>query len=200
MAVSVLVGLYALVVVVTAGWLWGLKGVFDDYLVDLATEQELDAFSASGTGLVVAVPVVFIPAVVVTIMWLWRARSNADLANPGSGHRWDKGAAIWGWLPVVNLWVPRRVVLDVVRAGVPGVSPAVVNGWWGSWLGFLFLERLGGLAADPDSAYFDLDSAVWLVSFAALLCAGAAVGFLNIVRRVTAWETDPATYRQPEPA
>ncbi|MEU7527680.1 DUF4328 domain-containing protein [Saccharothrix sp. NPDC042600] len=199
-AVAVLIGLYTLLVLITAGWMWSLKGVYNDYLDGVATVDELDAAATSGTGLAVGIALVFIPTVVVAVMWLWRARSNAELANPLAVHHWDKGAAIWGWLPVVNFWVPRRVVLDIVRAGVPGVTASAVNLWWGSWLAFLVLERLGGQAVDPDSSFFDMDSAVWIATFAALLCVGAAVGFLHIVRRVTAWETNPATYRQPDPA
>lgn len=45
---------------------------------------------------------------VVFIVWLWRARGNAELFCYGQ-HRRSRGWVIGGWFcPVVNFWFPSR--------------------------------------------------------------------------------------------
>lgn len=61
-------------------------------------------------------------------------------AHPGP----PAGSGVWAvvaWLvPVVNLWVPRRLVLDVQRASSTGATEAerdevLMNAWWVTWVG-----------------------------------------------------------------
>jgi hypothetical protein len=74
--------------------------------------------------------------VVVTLVWLYRARMNAEgLVR----HRRSKGWVVGGWFcPVVNLWFPLQVVEDVSRADLPGdrrgAAGIVLYGWWACWL------------------------------------------------------------------
>lgn len=55
---------------------------------------------------------------VVLILWLRRARSNAEAS--GWPQRYRVAWAFWGWfVPVVNLWIPFRMMADVWRASLP---------------------------------------------------------------------------------
>ncbi|GAA1992777.1 hypothetical protein GCM10009738_87020 [Kitasatospora viridis] len=63
----------------------------------------------------------------VWIRWCW---TSAEALAPGSrrsGRGWVAG--VW-FVPLVRLWLPRRVVLDLRRAG--GLPDGrFVNAWWG---------------------------------------------------------------------
>ncbi|MFI0902108.1 DUF4328 domain-containing protein [Streptomyces sioyaensis] len=49
-------------------------------------------------------------------VWFHRARVNAEVFAP-EYHEKARGCAIWGWsVPVVNLWFPRRVAIDILAA------------------------------------------------------------------------------------
>ncbi|CCH32178.1 DUF4328 domain-containing protein [Actinosynnema sp. NPDC047251] len=201
-ALSILVGLYTLANVITAGWLWYFKSTYEDYLADEVTDTALLAVATAGVPMAFIGALVFLSAAVVTIVWLWRVRTNAALANPRFEHRWNRGAAIWGWLPVVNFWVPRRFVLDVWRACAPDQVSArttsIVNWWWGPWLIFLVLDRYSRPYADPDSPRFDLENAAQLTTAASVLCVAAAVNLIVVVRRITTWQSTPGFYSPPD--
>ncbi|TLF98293.1 DUF4328 domain-containing protein [Nocardia cyriacigeorgica] len=80
-------------------------------------------------------------AAVVFIVWLWRARRNAE-ALCGARHRLAAGWVIGGWIcPVVNVWFPHVIVADVVRASDPQTpsdlrnlrsrpTSRLVTAWW----------------------------------------------------------------------
>ncbi|GIJ33010.1 DUF4328 domain-containing protein [Micromonospora sediminimaris] len=86
--------------------------------------------------------VAFLVAIVLVIIWTWRARTNLD-AFPGAGPTNSDGWAIAGWLvPFVNFVMPHRVVASIARESLWRLStPVLVHVWWGSWLVFLFAER-----------------------------------------------------------
>jgi hypothetical protein len=84
----------------------------------------------------------FFLAMVMFVVWFYRARVNAE----GSGwpQRRSPGWAIWGWfVPVLNLWVPFEIMDDIWRAGLSAQARAnrsVLPGiWWGCLLAFFFL-------------------------------------------------------------
>ncbi|MFI9815653.1 DUF4328 domain-containing protein [Saccharothrix variisporea] len=183
---------------VTLGWLWKFNSAYEDYLHSGLPFAELQSYVRPAVTLSAVDGSVLIATAVVTIVWLWRVRVNAEAINPHTRHRWGRGATVWGWLPVVNFWVPRRVVLDVVGAGVPGVSASVVNWWWGTWVASLVLERMTRVYTDPESKFFDVGKAVLWTGIGAALMVVAAVFFLRIVRGITAWQSSASTYRPGE--
>ncbi|WP_143658133.1 DUF4328 domain-containing protein [Embleya scabrispora] len=76
----------------------------------------------------------------VFLVWFYRARRNID-TYPGQERRTlSSGWAIGGWFcPVVNLWFPPRITLDVWRASdprahhggrIPRAGLVLVWGWW----------------------------------------------------------------------
>ncbi|MEV5873706.1 DUF4328 domain-containing protein [Streptomyces sp. NPDC052101] len=69
------------------------------------------------------------------LSWLLRLRENARALSGDT----PKYLGIWvflGWfVPVVNLWFPRGIVVDAFRSSAPGRRlPGSVNVWWGLWL------------------------------------------------------------------
>ncbi|MEU7301286.1 DUF4328 domain-containing protein [Streptomyces sp. NPDC007206] len=95
-------------------------------------------------------------AVVLFLVWFARCRRNADLLSPGAA-RGSVGWAVAGWLiPVLNLWVPRGLVLDVQRASAPAGAAAdrenlLVNVWWAAWAGHALVTFVGMNVGSPTS-------------------------------------------------
>ncbi|MGW2705899.1 DUF4328 domain-containing protein [Streptomyces sp. NPDC001340] len=104
------------------------------------------SLSASGRASMVYVNLTMVAAVVF-LVWFSRCRRNAQLLSPGP----LPGSAAWAvfaWLiPVVNLWVPRGLVLDVHRASQPGAAEkrdrVLVNVWWTAWAGHAVVVAVG---------------------------------------------------------
>jgi len=137
------------------------------------------------------------------LRWLSRARRNAATYGPGGVGRYPNWT-VGGWLcPVVNLWVPYRIVADLVRASmpVPGTptvlaappprpaAAGVLRGWFVLWHGMW----VAFLTASFDSAFIESS---WLAELAFLvLSIGAASCAIVMVVTVTSWqdrrEADP---------
>ncbi|MBF6488296.1 DUF4328 domain-containing protein [Nocardia otitidiscaviarum] len=73
---------------------------------------------------------------IVVMLWLRRARSNAEALNPDFRHRCARGWVIAGWIvPIANLFVPPLMVADVLRASsAVGTGSRAVVAWWTTWL------------------------------------------------------------------
>ncbi|MFF8288213.1 DUF4328 domain-containing protein [Streptomyces sp. NPDC016309] len=133
---------------------------------------------------------------VVFVVWLHRVRVNAAVLAPGiptSGAGW----AIGGWfVPVVNLWMPRRIVRESWRAS--GRAPygvhadeepaTVVNVWWALWLLTVFVGRAAAMAYDKADSPERLVAAARLMVAADSLSVAAAVCAVLVVRRLTAMQ------------
>ncbi|MFD0483868.1 DUF4328 domain-containing protein [Kineococcus sp. GCM10028916] len=85
-------------------------------------------------------------ALVVTALWLGRARRNAQRITPAVPHR---RAALWAWFgwftPIAWFFVPRQLVEDVWTASrrrAPRGVEAPLRLWWTVWI-------LAGLAGGP---------------------------------------------------
>jgi hypothetical protein len=75
---------------------------------------------------------------IVFVVWFHRLRRNAGIWAPQL-QRLGKGAAIWGWLPVVNFWIPFQVAQDALAATRPPSSTdrsgrGVLRFWWVMWI------------------------------------------------------------------
>lgn len=141
-----------------------------------------------------AVLVLFVAVAVFAIAWLLRARRNVD-AYGGTHQHYGAGWAVGGWfVPVANLWIPVRVVRDVVRGSVldsPGDErrdTAVVAAWWAALVASTVLDLVsvrrpethGGLALNAAGRATE---------------ALAAVLFALVVRRVAAGQARLGDYR-----
>jgi hypothetical protein len=120
---------------------WRTYLVVHNYLARAgATEVDLLAADAFSRLVAVSTIVVMIAAGVVFLVWLWRARLNAEwigeldvLRGSVDGevtpvvnlHRRSRGWVIGGWFcPVVNLWLPYQIVADIAS----GPGAAAVSG------------------------------------------------------------------------
>jgi hypothetical protein len=94
----------------------------------------------------------FLVAMVVFVVWFYRARVNAE--GRGWPQRWSPGWAIGAWaVPVVNFWFPFLIMVDIWRAGLPEqerASRAALPGtWWACLLAFFCLLSSYSKPANP---------------------------------------------------
>lgn len=116
----------------------------DDYLE--AGRQGLSALDVFTTYDMIAIATlpIGIAAYVVSCLWLFQVRKNAELLDPGAHHARSRGW-VWGsWIvPVVNAWFPYQVVRDISRSPVFPTPGALLGWWWAFWLVYLFTSQIG---------------------------------------------------------
>ncbi|ORT59818.1 DUF4328 domain-containing protein [Streptomyces sp. CB03238] len=144
---------------------------------------------------------------VVFIVWLHRVRVNAAVFAPDvltSGAGW----AIGGWfVPVMNLWMPRRIARESWLASThdPYGPPAkdqratVLHVWWTLWLLTALLGRGAGMAYDKADTFHEIVGATQLLVVADAVSVAAALCAILVVRRLTAMQHAKAM-RGPVPA
>ena len=97
-------------------------------------ESAMDVWTSYDT---IALPygVLGLVGFVVTCLWLYRVRTDADIRHPEATHARRKGWAWAGWLvPVVNLWFPFQIVRDVLKAFRASAPTALLGWWWALYL------------------------------------------------------------------
>ncbi|MPY62658.1 DUF4328 domain-containing protein [Streptomyces spongiae] len=108
-------------------------------------------------------------AAVVFLVWFHRVRVNAEVFDP-FGHRKKRGWAVGGWLvPIVNLWFPRRIALDIWDASSPWNTPrshGLVNGWWAAWVISVVAGRYASTAYRRAETAPEIERAAGQVLFA----------------------------------
>ncbi|MFB7291227.1 DUF4328 domain-containing protein [Actinacidiphila glaucinigra] len=120
-------------------------------------------------------------AIVLFLVWLARARHNAHLLTPQASLP-SRGWTIGVWfVPLVNFFAPRQVLLDIGRASSVSWQETrdrtVVNLWWAAWLGHgLALWTAGRI--DPAS--------IPLVALAEAFMIAAAALAGTLIERITA--------------
>lgn len=193
-AFSVLVALTALSDLLMAGWVWHVHGVLQDYVDGRVGDDEFDRTLVATNLLDLLGTAVYIAAGVVFVVWQWRVRANADLVARDAHHH-ARHWTIWGWLPIVSLWIPRRVVADVWDASAPRHEPprghAEINWWWGLFIAYQVVDRATDrmLAVGESVEAFAYGGAMLLV-VAALSVAAAALAVI-VVRQVNAFQSVP---------
>ncbi|PZG23256.1 hypothetical protein C1I95_03615 [Micromonospora craterilacus] len=145
----------------------------------------------------------FLVAVVLVIVWSWRARMNLN-AFPGAGPTLSDGWAIAGWLvPFVNVVVPYRVVANIARDSLWRLStPWLVRVWWAAWLAYLFTDRLTSSVAEYEALpyppeteadfeayvdYYASSAGAYLVPTLACVVAGGSL--IVLIHRISAAQT-----------
>ncbi|MFG2003592.1 DUF4328 domain-containing protein [Spirillospora sp. NPDC048911] len=113
--------------------------------------------------------------------WLWRAYRQS--AGP---HRHHRAWVVFGWvLPVVNLWMPPRLVYDIwvssgrYRTAERHVVAVIVGGWWACVLLGIGLARM--FSASSVNTLADARYSVHLgVAAAAFQALAAALCMMNV--------------------
>ncbi|MFF0428792.1 DUF4328 domain-containing protein [Streptomyces sp. NPDC004520] len=68
------------------------------------------------------------------LFWFHRARCNAEVLAPGT-HKYSPAFSLGAWIiPLAMWWLPRRITLDIRRAGGPPRDTWLINAWWFVWL------------------------------------------------------------------
>ncbi|MBB5628219.1 DUF4328 domain-containing protein [Sphaerisporangium krabiense] len=131
---------------------------------------------------------------VVFVVWLFRARANAEAMSP-LRHRYATLWLVFGWiLPVVSLFVPKGVVDDIWLASqrgpvtVRGRRPGLVRLWWTSWLCSTFVAWTVQRVFFRGEDLGDLRGAAVVEVVATAAGLTAAVLAVLVVRRITVFQ------------
>ncbi|GAB7028943.1 hypothetical protein JCM4914_04040 [Streptomyces platensis subsp. malvinus] len=171
---------------------WRTYLVVHDYKAGAAAIMDLEA--ADDFSQLVSLPsvVAWVAAGVVFLVWLWRARFNAELLGGAAAQRRSRGWVVGGWFtPVANLWVPYQVVSDIWRASAPRrpVPTGLVLAWWAPLVVSAVLGRaLLGLYVSEEITEESLLSAAKLSTLSTVLDVVAGLLVLVIIRRITVWQ------------
>ncbi|MFF6998195.1 DUF4328 domain-containing protein [Streptomyces sp. NPDC008313] len=163
--------------------------------------------SSSGSGFASMVFVyVMTVTVVLFLMWFTRCRRIARALAPGAVTGSEPWAVASWLIPVINLWAPRRLVLEVRDASAGGASGRrrdgiLVNCWWAAWAGHAVVTAVTQAGDGVSMPALLLSEALMLT---------AAVLAILVVQRVTGLQSaalsavaagEPATLvRPPLPA
>jgi hypothetical protein len=215
--VSILICLVALAQAVLAASYWYTYKVVKDYVEGPVKDPDrLDRADQFWVLALEGFLLALLAAGVVFIVWLWRARGNAELFCYGQ-HRRGRGWVIGGWFcPVVNFWFPKQIVDDVIAASDPRTPPrfpdlrriprhGLVLAWWLIWVASV-VRGPGGtsddLAADvPDVSDQAVGASVATLGVVLIaVCAVLAIRVVRLVNRLQMsrpwtpwWATDPST-------
>lgn len=146
--------------------------------------------------------VTFLMCAIVFILWFRQMRENAELFAPDA-HSKARHWVVWGWiLPVVSLWFPRRIALDIgtaseLRPGLPDAprTPVnLVNAWWTVWICDTTLSNLAAQFARRVEEAGPVKAVVGLTMAADLLDIAAGVLAILVVRRLTRMQLRRATW------
>ncbi|MEU1202978.1 DUF4328 domain-containing protein [Streptomyces sp. NPDC005813] len=202
LAVSAAAGLFSLYSVLSA------YGLVSDIAAGAFEAVDQDDLDLADRLLVVAGRLQFvleIATAVVFVCWFHRVRVNAEVFGPQE-HRMRRGWAVWGWfVPVVNLWFPRRVAADIWDASaplptlsladgtrMPSSSHLLLNSWWLTWVAAALTDRLSGRSVRSADTPAELREAMGMLGVAEVLWVVAAVLAVLFVRRLTRMQDDKA--------
>ncbi|WP_258314704.1 DUF4328 domain-containing protein [Streptomyces sp. Act143] len=131
--------------------------------------------------------VALLTTAVLFLCWFHRVRVNAEVFDP-YGHGKKRGWAVWGWLvPVVNLWYPRRIALDIWNASSPWSAPrphGLVNTWWTFWIVSLLSGRAASTAYRKAESADEIRDAVGQLMFSDAVDVVAAALAVAVVLRL----------------
>jgi hypothetical protein len=136
-----------------------------------------------------------IATVVLFLCWFHRVRVNAEVFDP-YGHKKKRGWAIGAWFtPIVNLWFPRRITLDIWEASIPWGAPrsrGLVNTWWTFWIVSLLAGRAAFDSHRKAETPEEFRDAVLQVIFADVMDIVAAALAIAVVLRLTRMQNEKA--------
>ncbi|MER6385834.1 DUF4328 domain-containing protein [Streptomyces sp. NPDC001250] len=176
---------------------WRDYVVVHDYLAGKATLADLQAADSDALTSVLGFwPAFLVWAVagVAFLVWLWRARINAELIGGAAAHRRSRGWTIGAWLtPIANLWFPYQIVSDIWQASAPR-QPApgtLVKAWWVLFVASVYLVKpIQWRMAAQEGSEQDLLANANMSTLLTALYLGAGVLLILVIRRITEWQTN----------
>ncbi|WP_436995683.1 DUF4328 domain-containing protein [Streptomyces sp. enrichment culture] len=142
---------------------------------------------------------------IVFIVWFHRARTNAEVFGPDEQRR-TPGWAIGSWfIPIANLWIPRKIAGDIWDASeLDKRAPrTVLNAWWTLWIVASLAGRSAERLWERAEEYDAIRRAALGLAASSVLDLAAAVAAVLFVRRLTAMQHAKAMAgrpRRPDPA
>ncbi|MEV0084932.1 DUF4328 domain-containing protein [Saccharopolyspora sp. NPDC050642] len=198
-AAKVLIALVLVCDVLDSVSAWRTHLVVRDYLAGNATTADLEAADVFTALVSIPALLVYIAAGVVFLIWLWRARINAELLGGRAAHRRSRGWVIGGWFgPVVNLWFPHQVVSDIWRASAPRrqVPGGLITAWWVLFVAVTLIGQIILRSSLEEITEQGLQEAANLSTLSTMLNMAAGVLIVVIITQITAWQTSRRTSPQ----
>lgn len=184
MASMILIGIVTLLGVLLAAEAWTSYDTLVGFAQGTGPTQD-DAIAAIQTYRIVyfLIEVAALATGIVFLIWLWRARINAEILGGPDSQRRGRGWTIGGWLcPIVNFWFPYRIVTDIYRVstGRRADPSPVVRLWWavtvvGESVSFV-VAFAGAFTGDPQSALH-----TWAISLTIDAASQVVTGILIIL-------------------
>ncbi|MEU6071267.1 MULTISPECIES: DUF4328 domain-containing protein [Streptomyces] len=128
-------------------------------------------------------------ATVLFLVWFSRCRRTAQVLSPGTA----AGSGVWAvvawFVPVVNLWAPRQLVLEVWHARSTGKTDgetakrrndALLNAWWAAWVGHALTTAGAQLGAGTSLPLLVVSEALELAAAVLAIC---------VIQRITALQS-----------
>jgi hypothetical protein len=158
---------------------------------EAVADAELDDNDQRQMAVGLVQTILLVATAVCFIRWLRLAYRNADVLAPGL-RRYGHGWAIGAWfVPVLNLWRPKKIVNDVWRAGDPSGAPhaarlpALLNLWWAGWILTSVLAQVAARLAFRQDTLEELRTVdAWYIASDATDVVVALLALL-VVRRIT---------------
>ncbi|MFI7038629.1 DUF4328 domain-containing protein [Microbispora rosea] len=145
--------------------------------------------------------VAYYATAVMFLIWLFRARANAETLSPWP-HRRARPWLIFGWFaPIVSFWFPKQIVDDIWTSSRPGAiqetgslaaarRSGLVWAWWLAWWVTSFVTRgLSVLFANSKELPAIRDAALFGVA-GNVLTIGAAALAIAVVLTITRFQDD----------
>jgi hypothetical protein len=182
----------SLAIIAVDAWRFTLVGrLGDGTFADPAWDDLGVADGLAGTLALVSI-LVFLPTVVVFLVWRHRVQANLQGALLVRGLEYTPGWAVgWWFVPIANLFKPKQAMNEAWLATDPEVppgstawrtkAPAMLSWWWACWLLSTVFVNISDGSGDPADFRFSL--IMWMVS-ESLTVAAAALIFV-IVRQIT---------------
>ncbi|MFF3659913.1 DUF4328 domain-containing protein [Streptomyces olivochromogenes] len=197
-AVAVLLGV---VVAVDLFAIWAGVKVYDvtGTILDGGAGEALQRDADHADSVMAAAGVVQLASLAATVVfylaWFHRTRINAEVFDP-FGHELGRAWVGWGWfVPLVNFWFPRRIMLNTWDASRPAgsrTSHGLVNAWWAMFTITLFVGRAGFESYRKAETATELYVAAGDVLFAEITGIVAAVLAILVVLRLTRMQNEKA--------
>ncbi|MFD9277146.1 DUF4328 domain-containing protein [Streptomyces mirabilis] len=197
-AVAVLLGV---VVAVDLFAIWaGVKmydvtGTLADGGIGDTVQRDADHADSLVAAAGVAQLVALVATIAVYLVWFYRVRINAEVFDP-FGHEMGRAWTGWGWfVPVVNLWFPRRIMLntwDASRLAGSRTAHGLVNVWWAMWIIALAADRTASTAHRTAHTALELQQAAGQKIFSDVTDIVAAVLAILVVLRLTRMQNEKA--------
>lgn len=201
MAAAVLIGIATAATAVSTWTTWHGYQLVTDYLAGdpTVTVADLDAADRLISGVGWGYLIFIVIAAVVFLVWLWRARVNAEMLCEAR-HRRSRGWVIGSWIcPIVNLWFPFMVVDDIYRASRPGTprdladlrmvaGSRLLAVWWTSWLAWEVIDRILLRMWRDELTVEALRTIAIVETIGVAAMIVAAVFVIMIMRRISGWQ------------